>query len=222
MDTLQIPLDERLRITEIYASVQGEGAHAGELCVFLRLTGCNLRCTWCDSEYTFTGGEYFSIDEVVSEACGYGIGLVQVTGGEPLAQRQCIVLMERLVASGLTVLLETSGSLEIPDLPDGVHVIMDLKPPDSGEVESNLWDNLARLRASDEVKFVLASRVDYEWACAVMESHDISSRARVIFSPAWGLLDPADLAEWMLQDKPAARMQLQIHKVIWEPNARGV
>jgi len=222
MQPEQIPIDERLRITEVYASVQGEGAHAGELCVFLRLTGCNLRCSWCDSEYTFTGGEYFSIDHVVRQACEYGIDLVQVTGGEPLAQRQCIPLMERLIANGKTILLETSGSIDLCGLPEEVHVIMDLKPPDSGELEANLWSNLDRLRTHDELKFVLASQSDYDWACQVMERHDLAGRVRVLFSPAWGLLDPADLAEWMLRDRLDARLQLQIHKVIWEPSARGV
>jgi len=217
-----IPIDERLRITEMYASIQGEGRHAGDLCVFVRLTGCNLRCTWCDSEYTFTGGDQISIDRVVERALSFGITLVQITGGEPLAQRQCIPLMERLLDNGCTILLETSGSIDIQPVPDGVHVVLDLKPPDSGEEESNLWENLDHLSPTDEVKFVVASRGDYEWSRDVIQERNLASRCALLISPAWGLVDPADLVGWMLKDRLDARLQLQIHKVIWPPDTRGV
>ena len=208
----EISIDERLRITEIYASIQGESRFAGVRCVFVRLTGCNLRCTWCDSEFTFTGGEHRSIDAVVDEAMAFG--------GEPLAQRQAIPLMQRLLERGATVLLETSGSLSIQDVPPAVHVIMDLKPPDSGEAEKNLWSNVDLLQPHHEVKFVLASRADYEWARDVVRSRDWP--CELLFSPCWGLVEPKDLVDWILEDNLPVRFQLQMHKVVWPPDARGV
>ena len=218
-----IPIDERLRVSEIYLSVQGESTHVGRPCVFVRLTGCNLRCTWCDSTFTFTGGEHRSIDEVVDEALSHGVGLVEVTGGEPLAQRQCIPLLQRLVERGAEVLLETSGSLSTAEVPPEVRVILDLKPPDSGEAEQNDWSNLARLRPHDEVKFVLASRGDFDWAAEVIRRHALDQRvAAVLLSPAWGQLEPASLVGWMLEARVPARLGLQVHKVVWDPEARGV
>jgi 7-carboxy-7-deazaguanine synthase len=219
---LTIPIDERLRVIEVYASVQGESTHAGRPCVFIRLAGCNLRCTWCDSEFTFTGGTHRTIDEIVSEVAGMGIALVELTGGEPLVHRQAIVLIARLQDHGLEVLVETSGSIDIGPVPEGARVIMDLKPPDSGEEASNLWSNLDRLRPGDEVKFVLASRRDYEWSRDVVREHSLNRRVPVLFSPAHGLLDPVDLAEWLVGDKLDVRLQLQLHKHIWPPEARGV
>ena len=217
-----IPPDERLRVIEVYTSVQGESSFAGLPCVFVRLAGCNLRCTWCDSEWTFRGGEHRSIDDVVAEVGAAGVNLVEVTGGEPLVHRQAIPLMERLLARGHTVLLETSGSRDISAVPVGVHVILDLKPPDSGEVEANLWSNLPLLRASDEVKFVLASRRDYEWARDVVAEHRLAESVSVLFSTAFGLVDPADVVAWMLADHVPARFQIQMHKVIWPADARRV
>src|SRR5690606_34805389 len=167
----------------VYASVQGESTHVGKPCVFVRLTGCNLRCTWCDSPFTFTGGTHRAIEEVVAEAHAFGIHTVEVTGGEPLAQANAIQLMQALLDAGHEVLLETSGSISIAEVPDRVHVILDLKPPDSGEVEKNLWSNVPLLRAKDEVKFVLASRGDYEWARAVVREHALADRCTVLFSP---------------------------------------
>ncbi|HJN75120.1 MAG TPA: radical SAM protein [Myxococcota bacterium] len=219
----EIPIDERLRVSEIYTSVQGESTHAGRPCVFVRLTGCNLRCSWCDSAFTFTGGERRSIDAVVDEALSHGIGLVEVTGGEPLLQRQCLVLLQRLVDRGAEVLLETSGSISTEGVPAEVRVILDLKAPDSGEADSNDLGNIPRLRPHDEVKFVLASRRDFDWAVAFVRAHDLGQRVTaVLFSPVWGALEPATLVEWLLSSGVPARLGLQIHKVIWDPEDRGV
>ncbi|MCK6506709.1 radical SAM protein [Myxococcota bacterium] len=217
-----IPISERLRVIEVYASVQGESLWQGLPCVFVRLAGCNLRCTWCDSTYTFTGGEHRAIDDVVAQAHGFGVELVELTGGEPLAHRQAIPLMQRLLDRGHTVLLETSGSLDIGPVPPAVHVIMDLKAPDSGEVGKNRWANLPLLRDKDNLKIVLASRRDYEWARQVVEEHDLARRLPVFFSPAWGLLDPVALAGWLVEDRLPVRLQLQLHKILWPAEARGV
>jgi 7-carboxy-7-deazaguanine synthase len=219
---MDIPIDERLRVIEVYPSVQGESTFVGRPCVFVRLAGCNLRCTWCDSEFTFTGGAHRSIDAVVEEATGHGIDLVEVTGGEPLVHKQAIPLMQRLLDRGHTVLLETSGSRDISAVPDGVHIIMDLKPPDSGEVASNLMSNLDALDGQDELKFVLASRRDYEWSRDLIRAHKLEGRFPLLLSPATGLVEPADIVEWMLEDGLDARFQLQLHKHIWPADARGV
>lgn len=195
----------------------------GKPCVFVRLTGCNLRCRWCDSEFTFQGGSWRDIEDVAREAHEFGIHTVEITGGEPLLQRNVIGLMQRLLDLGHEVLLETSGSRSIADVPDGVHIILDLKPPDSGETEANLWENVAHLREKDEVKFVLASRGDYEWARDVLRDHRLHERCgAVLLSPAWDLVDPKELVTWMLEDRLPARLQLQLHKVIWPADARGV
>lgn len=212
----------RLRITEIYASVQGESTHVGKPCVFVRTTGCNLRCTWCDSAFTFTGGEWRSLDDVVAEAHAFGIHTVEVTGGEPLLQKEAPELMRRLLALGHEVLLETSGSLSIAAVPPEVCVILDLKAPGSGEVERNLWENLELLRPHHEVKFVLASRADYEWARGVVADRGLAARCAVLFSPVWGSVAPAELAGWIVDDRLPVRFQLQLHKVLWDPDARGV
>lgn len=217
-----IPKDRRLRITEIYSSIQGESTHVGKRCVFVRLTGCNLRCRWCDSEYTFTGGDHMDIDEVVSKAHEFGIHTVEVTGGEPLVQKNAIPLMEALLALGHEVLLETSGSLPIAPVPDDVHVIMDLKPPDSGEEGANLWENIEELASNDEVKFVLASRRDYDWAVDVVRRYKLPARCCVLFSPVWGSIEASDLVAWVLEDQLDVRVQLQMHKVIWPAETQGV
>lgn len=217
-----IPVDERLRVIEVYTSLQGESTHVGRPCVFVRLAGCNLRCTWCDSTFTFTGGVHRSVDDVLAEVEAAGVRLVEITGGEPLVHRQVVPLMERLLARGYEVLLETSGSRDISVVPDGVRVILDLKPPDSGEVRANLWSNLDHLDAADEVKFVLASRRDYEWARDVLVRTRLDTRCTVLMGVAHGLLAPRDLAGWILEDRLPVRFQLQLHKVVWEPDARGV
>jgi 7-carboxy-7-deazaguanine synthase len=214
--------EARLRISEIYASVQGESTHVGKPCVFVRTTGCNLRCTWCDSAFTFTGGAWRSLDDIVAEAHAFGIRTVEVTGGEPLLQKNVVPLMERLVALGHEVLLETSGSLSIAAVPEAVHVILDFKPPGSGEEGKNLWENVPLLRPHHEVKFVIASRADYEWSRGKVAEHGLAARCEVLFSPVWGAVKPADLAEWIVADRLPVRFQLQLHKVVWDPDARGV
>jgi 7-carboxy-7-deazaguanine synthase len=218
----QIPIAERLRVIEVYASVQGESTFAGLPCVFVRLAGCNLRCTWCDSEFTFVGGEHRSIDDVVDEVLKMGIPLVEITGGEPLVHKQCVPLMERLLAKGLTVLLETSGSIDVEPVPDAVHIIMDLKPPDSGCVGDNRMENLDALGPGDELKFVLASRRDYEWSRDLVGMLKLDQRFTVLFSTAFGILDPARVSDWLCEDRLNVRLQLQMHKYVWPPNERGV
>lgn len=216
------PRAERLRITEIYPSLQGESTHVGKLCVFVRLTGCNLRCTWCDSAFTFTGGVWRDLSEIVTEATSFGIPTIEITGGEPLLQPMVIPLMQQLLDRGYEVLLETSGSLSIASVPSEVRVILDLKAPDSGEQERNLWDNLPLLRPHHEIKVIIASRRDYEWAREQVRTHALHTRCTVLFSPAWGLVSLRDLASWILEDRLPVRFQLQLHKVVWEPDARGV
>jgi 7-carboxy-7-deazaguanine synthase len=225
---------ETVRITEIYASVQGESTHVGKPCVFVRLTGCNLRCHWCDSAFTFTGGAHRPVEEVALEAHQFGITTVEVTGGEPLVQRAAIPLLRRLVELGHEVLLETSGSRSIAEVPDPVHVILDLKPPDSGEERANRLDNLPLLRRKDEVKFVIASRRDYEWSRQIVRDHRLDQRCgAVLFSPAhhapsaapavgWGPVRPAELVDWIVEDRLPVRFQLQMHKAVWPPEMRGV
>jgi len=183
--------------------------------VFVRLTGCPLRCTYCDTEYAFTGGRTLTLGAVLEEVARYDTPYVCVTGGEPLAQKHCLALLAALCEAGYQVSLETSGALDIAPVDERVARIMDIKTPDSGEVEKNRWENLASLRATDEVKFVLCSEADYRWACGVMERHGLVARCPVLFSPAWGRLEPRRLAEWMLRDRVPARFQLQLHKILW-------
>ncbi len=209
-------------MTEVYTSVQGESTHVGKPCVFVRLTGCNLRCTWCDSEFTFTGGEIRDLEEVAAEAHAQGIHTVEVTGGEPLLQPNVHTLMQRLLDMGHEVLLETSGSLDIGPVPEAVHVIMDLKCPDSGEVDKNRWENIPLLRPHHEVKAVIASRKDYEWSLAKVREHKINERCPVLFSPVWDTISPTDLSDWILEDRAPVRLQIQLHKILWDPDARGV
>src|SRR5579863_927545 len=227
-----------MQITEIYKSIQGESTHAGLPCVFVRLTGCNLRCSWCDSEYTFTGGRKESIDEVLDEVkrLSPGGGLVEITGGERMLQeREVVPLMERLLHDGYGVLLETSGKRPLRNVPAGVVKIVDVKCPDSGERDTFCMNNLATLSARDEVKFVLSSRADYEFACDFTERHGLAQSVNaVLFSPAFRkdatgardsshcLLDPQELAEWMIADNVPARLGLQLHKFIWDPAVKGV
>lgn len=223
MTSTEIDKDDRLRVTEVYASVQGESTHVGKPCVFVRLTGCNLRCVWCDSAFTFTGGVHRTVQDVVDEATRFGIHTIEVTGGEPLVQANCIELMDRLCNLGHEVLLETSGSRDISEVPDGVHIICDFKPPGSGEEAQNLWENVAHLRPKDEVKFVLRDRADYVWSRDKTREHGLEDKVgAVLFSPVWGELNPEDLAKWLVEDRLRARMQVQLHKVVWDPNARGV
>jgi 7-carboxy-7-deazaguanine synthase len=214
---------ERLQINEIFYSIQGESTRAGLPCVFVRLTGCNLRCRWCDTEYAFYEGSRMTVDEVAAAVAVHGCDLIEITGGEPLLQDAVYPLVDALLAAGDTVMIETSGACDISRLDPRVIRIMDLKCPGSGESERNLWSNLQHLTARDEVKFVIADRVDYQWARETIRTHDLAARAgTVLLSPAFGVLEPKALAAWMMEDHLPARLQLQIHKHIWDPAARGV
>src|SRR5258708_468250 len=188
-----------MRITEIFFSIQGESTHAGRPCVFVRLTGCTLGCRWCDSEYTFTGGETMSIDDVIARVKGYGCNLVEITGGEPLAQSETLELIRRLSDQGYELLIETSGSIDIAPVDPRATIILDVKCPGSGEAEKNRWSNLEHLGSHGEIKFVIADRNDYEWARSVIEARNLD-RWTVLFSPVWGELELKPLAEWMLAD----------------------
>jgi len=213
-----------VRVTEIFHSIQGESSYAGQPCVFVRTTGCNLRCVWCDTEYAFYGGRDMSVDEILSEVgrTGGGCRLVELTGGEPLLQHDIGDLARRLLESGYTVICETSGSLPVDRVPPEVVKIVDLKPPGSGEESSNDWRNLAALNPHrDELKFVIADREDYEWAARQIRERDLA-RFVVHLSPEFESQDPRELAEWVLADGLPVRVQLQVHKFIWEPSARGV
>ncbi len=212
-----------LTVNEIFSSIQGESTFAGLACTFVRLTACDLRCSWCDTAYAFSGGRKQSVDEVVAAVRQHGCRLVEVTGGEPLLQEDVYELLERLVSDGFTVLLETGGHRSLARVPAGVVTIMDVKCPGSGESARVDWENLERLRAHDQVKFVMADRADYEFARGVLERHDLAARtACVLFSPVHGVLDPRQLSEWVLADRLPVRVQLQIHKYIWGANTRGV
>ena len=211
-----------MRITEIYKSIQGESSYAGLTCVFIRTTGCDLRCAWCDSEFTFTGGTTMTVDRIIAEVERENCELVELTGGEPLLQADVYELATRLCDLGHTVLIETGGHRDVSKLDPRVIRVMDLKCPASGECEKNLWSNLEHLRPFDEVKLVIANRGDYEWALAVIREHRLEERVRLLISTAFGLLDPKLLVEWMLGDKLRARFQLQLHKYVWAPDARGV
>jgi len=212
-----------LTVNEIFYSIQGESTRAGRPCVFVRLTACDLRCSWCDTPYAFHEGRKVSVDEVVEAVANYGCPLVEITGGEPLLQDGVYELMDRLLASGRTVLLETGGHRSIARVPTGVVKIVDVKCPASGESGRNDWDNLSRLAPHDEVKFVVADRGDYEFARDVIRRHDLPARAAaLLMSPVHGVLDPKTLSEWMLADRLPARLQVQLHKIIWPPSTRGV
>jgi 7-carboxy-7-deazaguanine synthase len=213
-----------LRITEIFHSIQGESTHAGRPCTFVRLTGCPMRCVWCDSEYTFTGGEHFTIDEVLSQVREFSCSLVEVTGGEPLAQREVFDLIGKLADEGYEVLIETGGYVSTENVDSRAKIILDVKCPASGEVERNHWPNLARLRPDrDEVKFVIAERADWDFACKVIGDYHLENNTRaVLISPAWGLIDLKDLAAWITESGLKLRMQLQMHKYIWGPDVKGV
>jgi 7-carboxy-7-deazaguanine synthase len=212
-----------LTVNEIFHSIQGESTYAGRPCVFVRLTACDLRCSWCDTPYAFHEGRKMSVDEVMAAVDGYGCPLVEVTGGEPLLQDDVYPLMERLLADGREVMIETGGHRPIDRVPAAVVKIVDVKCPASGESEKNDWSNLDRLAPHDQVKFVVQDRADYDFAMAVIARHDLASRtAAVLISPVHGVLDARTLSEWMLADRTPARLQLQLHKFIWSPATRGV
>jgi len=206
---------ERLRITEIFHSIQGEADAIGWRTVFVRLTGCPLRCVWCDTEYSFYGGNWRSIDDIVAEVASHGARHVCVTGGEPLAQKRCLILLTRLCDAGHDVSLETSGALDVSMVDPRVRKVMDLKAPDSGEAKRNLWSNIDHLLPHDQVKIVIASRADYEWAREAVAEHKLAERCMVLFSPVHGAIQPRELAEWIIEDKLDVRFQLQLHKLLW-------
>lgn len=212
-----------LTINEIFHSIQGESTYVGRPCVFVRLTGCDLRCTWCDTPYAFVEGRGMSIDEVVRSVAHFDCALVEITGGEPLLQEDVYPLMDRLIEQGYTVLLETGGHLSVARVPDRVVKVIDVKCPASGESAKNHWANLERLDVRDQVKFVIQDRGDYEFARDVVERHSLDRRvSTVLFSPVHGVLQPHTLADWVLADRLSVRVQLQVHKLIWGADARGV
>ncbi len=212
----------QLLIHEIYRSLQGESTFAGLPCVFVRLAVCDARCVWCDTPHAFNQGESLPLDEVTEKALSFDCPLIEVTGGEPLLQAEVFPLMARLADAGATVLLETSGAHDIGRVDPRVHIIVDLKCPDSGECENNLWTNLDMLKPSDEVKLVIASRRDFDWAVDTVRRHSLDRRFTVLISPVIDDVTPSDLAAWVLASRLNVRMQLQLHKFIWSPTARGV
>jgi len=205
----------QLRITEIFHSLQGESTTVGLPTVFVRLTGCPLRCQYCDTAYAFSGGNTKSIDSIIEQVAAFGCRHVCVTGGEPLAQRRCLDLLTCLCDAGYSVSLETSGALSLADVDQRVMIVMDLKTPDSGEHGKNKLSNISFLKPSDQIKFVLCSRNDYEWACEMINEHQLANRVQILFSPSWNQLNSTTLADWIIQDRLFVRLQLQLHKLLW-------
>ena len=211
-----------LKINEIYSSIQGESSHTGLPCVFIRLTGCNLRCTWCDTANAFHKGDDLTVEDTMQKVENLSLPLVEITGGEPLMQEDVYPLMDKLLETGYRVMLETGGALPIDKVPEEVIKILDIKCPGSGEEKKNHLENLKFLAPHDEVKFVLLDRADYEWSRDLLQKHDLSSSIQVLFSPVFDKLDLKDLSEWILEDRLPVRLQTQLHKVIWNKNAIGV
>lgn len=217
------PWATTLMVSELYLSLQGESSHQGLLCTFVRLTGCHLRCKWCDSEFSFHGGTRMTVDEVVAKVKAEGSKMVEITGGEPLLQPGVYPLMEKLLAQGMKVLLETSGAIDVREVPKAVHKIVDLKAPGSGESDRNDLKNFSSMNENDELKFVIASRADYDWSVAMIRQHRLDQKPfGLLFSTVFGALEPKQLAEWIIADKLPVRFQLQQHKYLWDPKARGV
>ena len=213
-----------LRVTELFHSIQGESTHAGRPCTFIRLTGCPMRCTWCDSEYTFTGGDHFTVDAILEKVSEFGCPLVEVTGGEPLAQREAFDLIKRLCDAGYEVLIETGGYVSTDAVDSRARIILDVKCPASGEAERNHWANLERLRPGlDEVKFVVVDRADWEFTTGIIKKYRLEESTKaILISPAWGQIDLQELANWIVQSGLKVRLQLQLHKYIWGPDVHGV
>ena len=211
-----------LKINEIYASIQGESSHTGLPCVFIRLTGCNLRCSWCDTAYAFYDGKNLTVEETLQKVETFGLPLVEITGGEPLLQEDVYPLMEALLKKGYRVMLETSGALPIDKVPEKVIKILDIKCPGSGEEKKNHLENLKFLSPHDEVKFVLLDRADYEWSRDLLRKYDLAPSTQVLFSPVYDKLNLKDLSQWIVKDRLAVRLQTQLHKVIWSKDAIGV
>ena len=206
---------DRLRITEIFLSLQGESRSVGWPTVFVRLTGCPLRCGYCDTAYAFQGGVWMLLDEIITQVAGYHARHVTVTGGEPLAQKNCLQLLKKLCDAGCQVSLETSGALDVSQVDERVSKVMDIKTPGSGEQGKNRWQNIEYLTANDQIKFVICDRADYDWAREILQQHQLVARCEVLFSPVFGLLEPGTLADWILQDQLPVRFQLQLHKILW-------
>lgn len=211
-----------LKVNEIYYSVQGESSKAGLPCIFVRLTYCNLRCSYCDTEYAFYEGNDFSIDTIIEQIKKYNCKLVEITGGEPLVQEECLPLMEKLCDMGYEVMIETGGSLPIEKIDERVSVIMDLKCPSSKMMQKNRYENINHLKAIDEVKFVIGTREDYDWCKKIIKEYNLSEKCHILFSVVFGKLKPIDLVNWILEDNLSVRFQLQMHKIIWEPTKKGV
>lgn len=219
---LRLPAERRLKVHEIFYSLQGESTFAGRPCVLVRLTGCQMRCRWCDTEYAFYEGSWMSLEQVLAEVASHRCPLVEVTGGEPLLQPGARPLLAALCDAGHEVLLETGGGLDVGDVDPRVRRIVDVKCPGSGEAEANRWENLDLLTERDEVKFVLTGEEDYEWAKEVVARHRLAERCPVHFSPVHGELEPAELAAWVLRDRLEVRVALQLHKLLWGAETRGV
>lgn len=213
---------QTLQITEIFHSIQGESTRVGEPCVFVRLTGCPLRCTWCDTEYAFHGGEPMSLETILDRVQSYGCPLVEVTGGEPLHQPGALVLLTKLCDAEYQVMIETSGAFDISGIDPRVSIIMDVKCPGSGMTDRMRWANMEHLSHKDEVKFVLKDQADYEWGKDIIQRYGLGDRCAVLLSPVFGSLDLQPLAEWILRDRLPVRVQVQLHKLIWDPETRGV
>ncbi len=211
-----------IKINEIYLSVQGESTHTGLPCIFIRLTGCNLRCSWCDTAYAFHEGKNMSIDEILQKVENFGIHLVEITGGEPLMQDNVYTLMRRLIENGYKVMLETGGSISLERVPKDVIKIMDLKCPGSGEQEKNNLDNLKLLAPHDEVKFVILDKKDYEWSRDIIKKYKINETAHILLSPVFDKLELKEMVKWILEDRLPVRLQTQLHKIIWDKNTIGV
>lgn len=211
-----------IKVNEIFFSIQGESSRAGLPCVFVRLTYCNLRCSYCDTGYAFYEGSDFSIDEIVDRVKSYNCNLVEITGGEPLMQNECLDLMKILCDSGFDVMLETGGSLPINSIDPRVMIIMDFKCPSSGMMKKNLFANIKFLKNNDEVKFVIGDRDDYEWSKKIISTYELDRKCAILFSVVFGALEPVTLVNWILEDKLDVRFQLQMHKIIWHPETKGV
>ena len=211
-----------LKINEIYFSVQGESSFSGLPCIFIRLTYCNLRCTYCDSEYSFYDGKKMKIDEILKEIKKYSCNLVEVTGGEPLLQKNCINLLNELIKNKYDVLLETSGSLSISDVPNKVINIIDFKCPSSKMDSKNMWDNINYLKKNDEIKFVIGDRIDYEWTKQKIEEFKLNKICDILISPVYGEIEPKEIVKWILEDNLKVRFQIQMHKEIWSADKKGV
>ena len=215
-------LNMKLKINEIYYSIQGESSYTGLPCIFIRLTYCNLRCTYCDSEYTFHDGNNMSINDILETIKQYSCKLVEVTGGEPLVQKECITLLKKLVDLDYEVLLETSGSLTIKDVPKQVINIIDFKCPSSGMKKKNHWDNINYLKPNDEVKFIIEDREDYEWAKMKIRQYNLNKKSKILMSPSYNKIEEKEIVDWILKDNLNVKFQIQLHKIIWKDTDKGV